>query len=81
MAQFIWLSEHQLRTPVLVNLDTVRAIRHHDAAAPVEILFVNSDLPPLLVDDPISEIHQRLKAPAALLAEPYQVLADELKLK
>jgi hypothetical protein len=31
MAQFIWLSEHQLGTPVLVNLDTVRAIRHHDA--------------------------------------------------
>ena len=79
MAQFIWLSEHQLRTPVLVNLDTVRAIRHHDATAPVEILFVNSDLPPLLVDDPIIEIHQRLKAPTTLLAEPSRVFADELK--
>jgi hypothetical protein len=79
LAQFIWLSEHQLRTPVLVNLDTVRATRHHDHAAPVEILFVNSDLPPLLVDAPITEIHQRLKAPTALLAEPSRVLADELK--
>ena len=79
MAQFIWLSEHQLRTPVLGNLDTVRLIRHHDPAAPVEILFVNSDLPPLLVDDPIAEIRQRLKGPTTLLAEPYQVLRDELK--
>jgi hypothetical protein len=79
LAQFIWLSEHQLRTPVLVNLDSVRAIRHHNAAGPVEFLLVNSDLPPLLVDDPIAEIHQRLKAPTALLAEPYQVLADELE--
>jgi hypothetical protein len=79
LAQFIWLSEHQLRTPVLVNLDSVRAIRHHNAAGPVEILFVNSDLPPLLVDDPITEVHQRLKAPTAQLADPSQVLADELK--
>lgn len=79
MAQFIWLSEHQLRTPVLVNLDTVRVIRHHAATAPVEIHFVNSDLPPLLVDDPIVEIRQRLKGPTALLAETSAILRNELK--
>jgi hypothetical protein len=80
LAQFICLTEHQAGTPVLVNLDTVRAIRHPSGAAPVEILFFNSDLPPLMVDDPIAEIRQRLKgAPTALLAETYAVLADEFK--
>ena len=81
MAEFIWLSEHQSNKQLFVNLATVRAIRGAGPRTPhtTEILFMNADLPPLLVDETMGEIYARLKPGTTdgLLAYPEDIIPDQ----